>query len=330
MKKPNLKISNIGKAGGVVSDVVEARLEHQGETHDVVVKRTHKNVQADHFSYSDVALQKAAPKTHALDRKILERMQNHLTVVVPRLHTSYSKGLQTVMSDFNAQGYSLMQDRLVEDTLPAITAINAGRALANLQLALRGRDVARGLNPVEDSTTQIRERLSEAHILLYGNLNVYRELEAKLLSEHGLLYTDGHPKNMAVNGSGEVMLFDFGRIITGSQQYVPANFLAHIGLAWIGGVMPGDKAKTFIYDFYEAFNEIIQIEESWFIKFFAVELVHRGLAMRWIDPRLFRPERKISAKLAVHAVFLDVFEKNYETLAQLLDIIPVQIQKTTD
>lgn len=324
--KSKLKISNIGKAGGVISDVVEAQLEHKGEVFDVVVKRTHKNVQAPHFSYADDALRKVVARTHVLDRKVLQRLQGHPTVKVPRLHMAHSKGLQTVMSDFNADGYSLMQDRLIEGTLPAITAANTAKTLASLQKALRDKTLMSGIKPVENSRVQIRERLAEAHLLLYGNLDVYRELEAKLLSEQGLLYTDGHPKNLAVNGSGEVMVFDFGRVITGSQQYVPANFLAHIGLACIGGVMPYEKAATFIKDFYDIYDGIVPIEEHWFVKFFAAELVHRGLAMRWVDPRLFKKGREIAAKLAVHAVFLDVYDKGHQTLKQLME----SLQRNSD
>jgi len=319
--KSKLNISGVGKAGGVVSDVIEAELEHDGQKHAVVVKRSHKKTEGKHFSYSDTALRDSAKKNHTLDRKILERLQDHPAVVVPRLHKEYTMKHQTVMSDFTADGYALMQDRLIETTLPAITAVNAARTLAELQLALRDKNLMHGIKPVEDSKTQVRERLAEAHELLYGNLDCYRELEAKFLSEDELLYSVGHPKNMAVNGSGEVMVFDFGRIITGSQQFVPANFLAHIVLAWIGGVMAPDKAQAFIHDFYKTFNEIIPIEEEWFVRFLAAELVHRGLAMRWIDPRMFKEVRKVSAKLAVHAVFLDVYEYKSVTLGGLIESI---------
>ena len=319
--KSKLNISDIGKAGGVVSDVIEAELEHDGHKHAVVVKRIHKKTEGKHFSYSDAALQDAAQKTHALDRKILERLQDHPIIAVPRLHKDYTKKHQTVMSDFTAEGYALLEDRLIETTLPAITAVNAAKTLAELQLALRDKKLMQGIKPVEDSKTQARERLAEAHVLLYGNLDCYRELEAKFLSEDGLLYPVARPGNMAVNGSGDIMVFDFSRVVTGSQQFVPASFLAHIGLVWIGGVMDPDRAKAFIKDFYETFNEIIPIEEEWFVKFFAAELVHRGLAMRWIDPRMFKEVRKVSAKLAVHAVFLDVYEYKCNTLAGLIESI---------
>ncbi len=317
--KSKLKISDVSKLGGVVSDVLEGKLEHKGQTHSVVVKRTRKKVEAAHFSYSDTELKKAAPRTHALDRQILKRLQNYVGITVPILHMSHSKGLQTVMADFNFSGYTFMQDRLVDGTLPAGAAAETGHMLAELQLALADKNLMRGIKPVEDSKTQVRERLAEAHILLYGNLAMYRELEAKLLHNDGLLYTDGHPKNMAVNDSGKVMLFDFGRLINGSVQYPAPNFLAHIGLSWIGGTMPADKARVFIGDCYAAYNKVTPIEEEWFVRFFASELVHRGLAMRWIDPRLFRDNRKVKARLAAHAVFLDVFEANYSSLNKLLD-----------
>lgn len=319
--KSKLNISGIGKAGGVVADVIEAELEHDGHKHAVVVKRAHKKAEGKHFSYSDTALQNVAQKNHALDQKILQRLQDHPNVVVPRLLKDYTKKNLTVMSDFTAEGYTLIQDRLIGTTLPAITAVNAAKTLAYLQLALRDKHLMQGIKPVEDSKTQIRERLSEAHVLLYGNLDCYRELEAKFLSDKGLLYPVGHPKNMAVNGSGDVMVFDFGRVITGSQQFVPANFLAHIGLAWIGGVMAPDQARAFMHDFYDTFNDIIPIEEEWFVRFFAAELVHRGLAMRWIDPRMYKEVRKVSAKLAVHAIFLDVYDYKCNTLAGLIESI---------
>lgn len=319
--KSKLKITGTGKAGAVVSDVIEGELEHEGYRHAVVVKRAHKKAEGRHFSYSDETLQKTAQKNHALDRKILERLQDHPTIKVPRLHKDYTKKNLTVMSDFSAYGYEVLQTRLIETTLPAVTAINAAKTLARIQIALRDKNLMHGIKPVEDSKTQVRERLAEAHVLLYGNLDCYRELEAKFLSEDELLYPVGHPKNMAINGSGEVIVYDFGRVITGTQQFVPANFSAHIGLAWIGGVMAPERAKDFIRDFYTAFNEIIPIEEEWFVKFFAAELVHRGLAMRWIDPRMFKEVRKVSAKLAVHAVFLDVYENNTYSLGGLLESI---------
>lgn len=67
--KSKLKISDVKKGGGMVSDVVEAQLEDNGETHRVVVKHTRRNVEAVHFSHADTALRKAAAKTHLLDRK---------------------------------------------------------------------------------------------------------------------------------------------------------------------------------------------------------------------------------------------------------------------
>lgn len=316
--KSKLKISGKEKNGGVVSVVIEAELHQNDEIQKVVIKRTHKKLRKPHFSYSDTALQNAAPRTHGLDRKILDRLQDNPKIRVPQLHKLHSKGLQTVMTDFNSQGYTLMQDLLVKGQLPVGTAVNAARTLAELQIALRDKRIMSKIKPIEDSKTQIRERLAEAHILLYGDLNTYRELEAKLLSEKGLLYTDGHPKNMAVNSAGEIMVFDFGRIISGSQQYVPANFLAHIGLACVGGAITYKTARTFVVDFYQTYNNIIPVEEEWFVKFFAAELVHRGLAMRWVDPRLFKQGSETKAKLAVYALFLDVFDKNINTLEQLL------------
>lgn len=319
-----LYISNQQKSGGVVSSVTEATLEHQGSSYPVVIKHTHKKITGQHFSHTDTELQKAAPRTHALDRQVLIRLQNHPKVKVPYVYQRFSKGQKTVMSDFTAGGYQLLQDKLVQGTLGELSAVNVGRGLAELQLALNNKKLMKGIKPVEDSRAQIRERLSEAHMLLYGNLDLYRALETKLLEGNDLMYTDGHPKNMAVNDHGEVMIFDFGRIVKGSAQYPPANFLAHIGLAWIGGTMQPSNAKEFIDRCYNAYNAIIQIEQEWFVRFFAAELVHRGLAMRWVDPKLFLEKRKLSARLTVHAVFLDVFENNYVTLKQLLDSIETQ------
>lgn len=127
--------------------VTEAELHINGKTHQVVVKRTHKKVSRSHFSHSDLALQGAAPKTHLLDRKILELLQDNPKVLVPRLHRQHSKGLQTVMTDFNSQGYTLMQDLLVEDRLPPATAANAARTLAE-QHALRNKRQTAKIKPI--------------------------------------------------------------------------------------------------------------------------------------------------------------------------------------
>jgi len=314
-------------AGGVISSVTAGEMWRDGETEPipVVIKRTHSDVVGGpQFSDSDKELLEKAPATHDLDAEVLWRLQDEALIRVPKVFATDSVKHETIMRDFRADGFRLMQDQLVEGSLPMATAWKVGHALAFLQIRLASLELG-GLEPVEDSRVQMKERLWEAKTLLYDQLATYDQLETDFLDgdDPQLLYTDGHPKNMAIHPDGEVMLFDFGRIIRGSGQYPPANFTGQIGLATIGGALAPANGIEYIRQTVRAYDQVIPVDQTRFVRFFAAELIHRGLAMRWIDKRVAQRTGLDRTKLAAYGFFLKVFniENPIQTLDGMLDTL---------
>lgn len=292
-------------AGGVVSDVFEAEIRQDGHTLPAVLKHTLPSKDPGiTFSHTDHDLLANSFATHSLDLSVLTALQGNADIRVP---TVYDGTLEyTIMVDFRSQGFHLLQDELASGDIQLSSAANVGRALATLQLEL-SRPPLNSLEPIENPIVQIRERLFELHALLYGNLSLYREIETQLLRSDGLLYTDGHPKNIAVNAQGEVMVFDFGRIITGSRQFPAPNFAAHIALPMIAGVMSWDLGGEYIRACVAEYDKRVPLEEDVFVRFFIAELLHRGLAGRWVDRRLMG-EFPDHTKRAVHDLALHVLD----------------------
>ncbi len=295
-------------SGGVVSKVHEATLTLPGTVPlDVVVKHTPPvcgDVQPPFDARADHALLAAAPDTHHLDAQILGLLQENPRIKVPTVRHYDREGRFTVMDDFRSQGYSLMQDLLVERLLPAASARNAGAALGNLQLRLRESDFA-ALRFVEKTEEQVLERLEELFPLLRDDLVLYDEIKAKFLQASGPIHVDGHPKNIGVNADGDVVLIDFGRMVRATDQYPAPNFAAHVVLATLGGLLSPQAGTEYIREFTEAYGDHVPIEERWFVRFLLAELVHRGLAMRWIDRRMIGTIPPNDYKLAVYRLFLE-------------------------
>lgn len=302
----NISISDKQLSGGVVSSVFPGWLQPDGggKPIPIVLKRTARDIPVGgNFTHFDAALLANAPATHALDAQVLTLLQDDPNVRVPTLYAYDETENETVMRDFRADGFRLLQDLLVKGKLPPHSAEAIGQSLAALQLRMKESDFD-AVKPVEDPTTQVRERLHELCILLYdGRLKLYRSTEEKLLEDDGLLYTDGHPKNIAARKDGNVMPFDFGRMIRGSFQYPPANFAAHIGLATIGGCMSPKAGTDYIQQVATAYNRQISVDETLFVIFFLAEWAHRGLAWRWIDKRMAKTASLPEIKLASHALF---------------------------
>ena len=311
-------------SGGVVSKVYEAALLLPGAADPlgVVVKHTPPmsgDVQPPFDAHADRALLAAAPETHHLDARVLSLLQGDPHVKVPTLRYYDREGRLTVMDDFRLEGYSLMQDVLVAGRLPAVSARSVGDALGILQLCLRKDDFA-ALQPVENAEEQALERLEELFPLLRDDLALYNEIKAKFLRATGLIHVDGHPKNIGVDAGGNVMLIDFGRMIRANEQYPAPNFAAHIALATLGGLMSPQEGSEYIREFAKAYGTHVPIDEVWFVRFFLAELVHRGLAMRWIDRRMVGKVPPNEYKLAIYALFLDAI-RSVDKIDELLVLI---------
>ncbi len=310
-------------AGGVVSLVISAKRNGQ----PIVIKHTLDNIPvAGPFSFPDqTSLLSVAPHTHALDGLILSHLQD-LDIVVPSLlHFSPEKRV-TVMSDFRENGYGLLQDQLVNGELSKKSALEIGRALAKLTMIFS--QLPENIDQVEDSTIQARERLEELHGFLRPQLDLYRKIERKFLAGKHLIYTDGHPKNLALHAEdGSIMIFDFGRSIVADPQFVAPNFAAHIGLAVLGGCFRDARdGISYIQEFITAYNSEAQaeykIDEGWFVTYFMAEILHRGLSGRWIDGRIFSTATQQEVEKAVHAFAIDVFRpQGNESITTIDDLL---------
>lgn len=319
--------------GGVVSLVLAATTKgplRQDVPCNIVLKHTLEYVEdtplGDDFSFPDrLSLLMPAPLTHRLDFRVLDLLQGSTKVKVPTLLRYYEDRRTTVMVDFRAQGYRLMQQMLVEGHLPPISANTIGRTLSNLVQTFG--EIHSLVSAVEDSTTQCRERLDELHMFLRPQLPLYREIEYKFLSGRHITPTDTHPKNMAVDATGDVVYFDFGRSIVADEQYPAPNFAAHIALAGIGGCFDSSThVIQYIVDFIEAYNKTAglsyQIDELWFVRYFTAELLHRGLSGRWLDKKLFAKSRLQEVERAVHDFGIRVFRpEDHEPITSIEELL---------
>jgi len=105
----------------------------------------------------------------------------------------------------------------------------------------------------------------------------------------GIIWTDGDQKNFALTDEGKVMAFDFGRSIVCDPEFMPANLAGHLGLFVIADYLNIDLVKAML----EAFQKEMQKHDSNYVlpekkvvNYFTASLLHRGMAMRWVDKRL--------------------------------------------
>lgn len=316
-------------AGGVVSDVRAATWLMPEDTapRAVVVKYTSSEVgevKPPFDADADGALLEAAAATHDVDAKVLFLLRDNPYIRVPKL--LHYRGQTTIMEDFRSRGYALMQDELVQGRLPASSASILGNMLGHLQLRLRESD-CKGLPFAEDPEVQARERLEELFPLLRDNLPLYYQIRDKFLEATGSIHVDGHPKNIGVDPDGNVILIDFGRMIQANEQYPAPNFAAHVALAMLGGLISPEAGSRYIREFVKAYRVHVPLEDIWFVRFFLAELVHRGLALRWIDGRMIGKVPRRTYKKAVYGLFLDAIEDATtidELLALVCQFIPAQ------
>lgn len=321
------------RAGGVVSLVVAARTKQpiDGACDEIVIKHT-LDYQEDcshqeSFGYRDHdSLLKPAPRTHQVDFAVLDLLQHAKNVNVPRILRYYPERRTTVMADFRADGFELMQDKVVDGSLPMSSAANVARAIASLMDEFRKND---GLvAAAEDRTLQARERLEELHMFLRPELPLYGEIERSFLSGRCVIPTDIHPKNLAIDVTGKILAFDFGRSIAADNQFPAPNFAAHIGLASICNCFEdAGFAIRYISEFVSAYDEASspdnRIDELAFVRYFMSELLHRGLSGRWLDRRFFSRASLQEVERAVHDLAIETFRPErgapLSTIDELLD-----------
>ncbi len=281
------------------------------------------------FGYSDHdSVLKPAPATHHVDFTILDVLQTTKAVRVPKVLRYFEKIRTTVMTDFQAEGFHLMQDLVVTGALPMSSAENVAKSLVALMDQFRR--MSHLIRVAESSTLQARERLEELYTFLRSDLKTYQEIERKFLSGDSIVPTDAHPKNMAINAQGEILMFDFGRSIVADKQYSAPNFAAHIGLASVANCFEDPLfGAEYIATFVSAYNRFSspddQIEEATFVRYFMSELLHRGLSGRWLDKRFFSHATLQEVERAVHDLAIETFRPDeggaLATLGDLLNVL---------
>lgn len=309
-------------AGGVVS-VVGAGTLFKGDGSEgtrIAIKHTKQNPPLGP-KFSDVErdnLLKYAARSQGLDAEILKRLQDNENVLVPTLLAHFDGPRVTILEHFGPSGYELMQDVLIrQGEIPPSAWTNVGRSIAHLRTAMGEMN---GVAGVEKPKLQARERFDELRGTLYdGRMHYYNELMGTFLdpSRATLTWTDGHPKNMAVDTSGQVMFFDFGRSIACDPEYPVPNFLGQIFLFALAGSMPTKglfaNARKLI-DAYEnvtsdQLKQPYKLDQTKLVRYLVGELAHRGMTMRWLDPKMVKiPAHRVQGAVS-HLVDL-VFDKN--------------------
>lgn len=315
-------------AGGVVSDIYSAVLTRKdGTQENVVVKYTHDQIPRNHnFSQTDIDNSfSKAPAAHDLDIKI----QKYLQVNTPKIISHNSESRITLMQNFVDDGYMLLQDLILDQNLPEDSLLEISKTLAQVKYELSQSNDS--FKQVELSRTQFDERFYELKALLYnGRMQTFNQIEDEFLADQHkrIVWTDGDQKNIAVNSDGEVMIFDLGRSIACDPEFILPNFLGHIGLFYLAGFVDED-ISTFS-ECVASFEQTLQkyrsgykVQESRFVNYFTASMLHRGLAMRWIDKRLGDKVGEDSVKNACLHLGDIVFDPDQRILkvADLLDAL---------
>ncbi len=277
-------------AGGVVSDVYSAVSQSMDGEKSIVVKYTKNNI-SNGLNFTNTDLKNSfslAPDTHNFDVDI----QRELKFSTPTILRHFPDEHITIMENFADNGYKLLQFRLLESDLPENTAENLGRGLATIRRKMEGLNLKE--QQIEKSDLQFAERFMELNVLLYnGRIDMFNEVENDFLSSENkvLVWTDGDQKNFAINNDGEIMAFDFGRSIVCDADFMLPNLAGHLGLFWLAGYLPNGKEfilnliKSFLEEYHKD-NPNYKIDEKKFVNYFTASLLHRGMAMRWVDLRL--------------------------------------------
>ena len=306
-------------SGGVVSVVGKGHFLRNEEHIPVAIKHTKKVIALnDRFSPLESRnILKYAASTQHVDAQILTHLQSNPHIQVPKVVSYYEKERVTILRDFGEDGYALFQDAIVAGSrLQPHTFVQIGVMLANLRKEMVAMKHIEG---VENRELQIEERTDELRVSLYnGRMGFYNKIWHALLGENKstFTWTDGHPKNMAVNKNGDVIVFDFGRSIWCDPEYPVANFLGQMYLfALTGSVKPQEVialSESLIKSYRKTYSALTSDENSlhernlvWYL---TAELAHRGKTMRWIDPKLVKLD-ETRVKSAVDHLVDIVFDR---------------------
>ena len=324
----NIKLNNV-LAGGVVSDVYDATLVTPDNTNkNIVVKYTKNDIQKSNiFATSDIADSFTdAPATHNLDVKI----QGTLKINTPKIIQHFPEGPITLMENFAENGYVLLMSRLLTENVPVKTAEKLGETLATVRLQMENNISTDIFVAVEDSRAQFEERFLELKVLLYnGRMDIFNKIEEDFLTSGGhLVWTDGDQKNFALNEQGEVIFFDLGRSVAVDADFMLPNLLGHLGLFYLAGYL--DDIEIFVKECKKSFLQIYKmthsdyvLDEEKFVNYFTASLLHRGMAMRWIDQRIADKIGEDSLKYASMHFGDLVFDKDNRitTIDKLIDAL---------
>lgn len=260
---------------------------------------------------------KNAASSQHVDIQVLTHLQDSPHIRVPKVIAYFEKERVSILCDFGEDGYTLFQDAIVAgDRLQRHTFVQIGVILAHLRKEMEKMDHIEG---VESRQLQIEERTDELRVSLYnGRMDFYNKIYHALLDEQRstFTWTDGHPKNMAINKGGDVIVFDFGRSIQCDPEYPVANFLGQMYLFALTGSINPQEAVAFSEELLHSYENTyatlspgeVAVNEQNLVWYLTAELAHRGKTMRWIDPKLVKLD-EMRAKSAVDHLVDVVFDK---------------------
>lgn len=307
-------------SGGVVSVVGKGFFIKNNRRIPVAIKHTKSDIALnDKFSPLESRnILKYAASSQQVDAQILTHLQHHAHIKVPEVVAYFERERVTILRDFTHDGYELFQDVIVRGLTASDVSFFAtiGTTLAYLRFEMARMHHVKG---VENKELQIEERTDELRVSLYdGRMRYYNQIHAQLLdrARSTFTWTDGHPKNMAVNKAGNVIMFDFGRSIPCDPEYPVANFLGQIYLFGLTGSIPPKEVVRFTETLLDAYRKAYaqlastptNLHKQNLVWYISAELAHRGKTMRWIDPKLVKID-ETRAKLAVDHLVDHVFDK---------------------
>lgn len=302
-----IKLANPMK-GGVISQIYEANMGGQ----KVVVKHTEDRSHSlftPPFTPYDYFIDK---ESHNFDTSILQKLSQS-TIKVPTVLHHFPDIFTTVMTDLRSDGSELMMDSILGRRLNLRSAKNMGTKLAELNRVMSEWEI---VETPESAEQQIYQRGMELRLFYVNTQTEYLEMEKRYCRKDGqIIWTDGHPKNILVNESGDVSFIDFGRSHLGDKNFVLPNFLSHIALYSIAGYITKDDAINYITDAVSAYRQIDKIDEELFCKYFGMEILHRANG-RWIAGIV-----DIKVKLRNIELGLTIFDDKIDTIEMLLDIV---------
>lgn len=280
-------------AGGVVSDVYRATLKTVIGDQNIVVKYTKKDIKQNHI-FSKADIKNSFSKAY-LTQDLDVEVQSILSVKKPDILLDFPEHNITLMENFEDKGFKLLQFYILENDVPFQTAEKMGETLAKIRVDLEEKSGI--FTQIESSQTQFDERFYELKALLYnGRIEIFNEIENDFLTVDNrfLTWTDGDQKNFAIDEKGNTLVFDFGRSVVCDIDFMLPNLLGHLGLFYLAGYLQNvGKIEDFFESCMKAFlknyknkNADYEINEKKFVNYFVASLLHRGLAMRWIDQRI--------------------------------------------